>query len=320
MASSWHAEHVAGAPRLTERLRLVPISSTHVEDLILLHEHDEIAAWHGGAWSRQRAEEFARSCEARWSADGISKWMAYGRASGSLIGRGGLSRAMIEGESRLEVGWTLRREVWGRGFATEIGQAGLACAFNELAADEVVAFTESHNARSLAVMFRLGMDEVGEITHDGEAFVLCRIAAHQYAGRHSHRSRIRLLDGSTVIAVSFDPDAPYRRERPPDFGLYLDPCWEPPWDHAYLDWPDFGVPSDERALLAALRGVLARARIGERVEIGCIGGHGRTGTALAVLAVLTGCAGGKAVAWVRSNYCAHAIETAEQEAFAAQLR
>jgi hypothetical protein len=64
--------------------------------------------------------------------------MAYDRCSGVLIGRGGLSRTATERQSRLEVGWTFRRESWGNGFATEIGNASLACAFDEVRAAEVV--------------------------------------------------------------------------------------------------------------------------------------------------------------------------------------
>ena len=61
--------------------------------------------------------------------------------------------------------------------------------------------------------------------------------------------------------------------------------------------------------------LLARARAGDAVEIGCLGGHGRTGTALACLAVLTGTAPDEAVAWVRRRYCDHAVETDAQRAF-----
>ena len=64
-----------------------------------------------------------------------------------------------------------------------------------------------------------------------------------------------------------------------------------------------------------LTDVVERARHGERVEIGCIGGHGRTGTALACLAVLTGLPAGEAVGWVRRTYCDGAVETEEQRAF-----
>jgi hypothetical protein len=132
---------------------------------------------------------------------------------------------------------------------------------------------------------------------------------------HEHRSAVVLPDGTEITAVSFDATAPYAREEPPDFGLYLDPRWQPPWEHDHLDWPDFGVPGDVAQVVAALQTVLSRARTGEQVELGCLGGHGRTGTALACLAILTGHPRDEAVAWVRANYCSDAVESAEQEAF-----
>lgn len=136
---------------------------------------------------------------------------------------------------------------------------------------------------------------------------------------HRHRSAVVLPDGTELTAVSFDAVDPYSRAQPPDYGLYLDHRWQPPWPHDHLDWPDFGVPDDAGHVVAALRSVLARARAGERVEVGCLGGHGRTGTALACLAILGGQPAGDAVAWVRANYCTRAVETAEQEAFVAGL-
>jgi protein-tyrosine phosphatase len=131
---------------------------------------------------------------------------------------------------------------------------------------------------------------------------------------HRHRSLVVLPDGTAVVAVSFDPADPYIRDRAPDYGLYLDHQWKPPWHHVHLEWPDFGVPDDPAGMVAALRTVLDRSRAGERVEVGCLGGHGRTGTALACLAVLTGEDPRSAVAWVREHYCPRAVETPEQVA------
>jgi hypothetical protein len=142
---------------------------------------------------------------------------------------------------------------------------------------------------------------------------------HQRFEVHRHRSVVALPDGARVTAVSFDAPDPYVREQPPDFGLYFDQRWQPPWTHDHLDWPDFGVPDDAAHVAAALRSLLERARARERVEIGCLGGHGRTGTALAALAILTGHPHGEAVAWVRANYCVDAVETSEQEAFVAEF-
>jgi hypothetical protein len=61
------------------------------------------------------------------------------------------------------------------------------------------------------------------------------------------------------------------------------------------------------------RSPFARAREGELVEVGCIGGSGRTGTVLACMAVLAGIPPTEAVAWVRATYRADAVETSEQE-------
>jgi hypothetical protein len=140
---------------------------------------------------------------------------------------------------------------------------------------------------------------------------------HRVFETHRHLSLVVLPDGTQVTAASFDPVAPYSRDRVPDYGLYLDSRWQPPWEHGHVDWPDFGVPAKPGSVAEALKTILERARSGEVIEVGCIGGHGRTGTALACLAVLAGHPALDAVAWVRSNYCAKAVETPEQEAFVA---
>lgn len=133
---------------------------------------------------------------------------------------------------------------------------------------------------------------------------------------HAHLDEVRFVDGTAVVGARFLVDDPYTRDQAPTFGLYLDQRWAPPWDHAHLPWVDFGVP-DATELRVALEDVLARSRRGEHVEIGCLGGHGRTGTALACLAVLTGTPAGDAVAWIRDVYCEKAVETEEQRAFVA---
>jgi len=190
---------VAGRGRLTERLRLEPVGPRHAEDLWRLHRHDAVAAWHGGRWTVEGSHRNAAGMAEAWETEGVGKWMAYERATGELVGRGGLSRMGADmdltrqirsalpggrwAKERLEIGWTVHGDLWGRGYATEIGLAGLVLAFEELGAEEVVAFTERHNRRSRAVMERLGMRQVGEVVghglmegrngvHDGATFAL----------------------------------------------------------------------------------------------------------------------------------------------------
>ena len=143
--------------------------------------------------------------------------------------------------------------------------------------------------------------------------------AHFESEIHRHRTLVALPDGSVVVAASFDPNDPYTREDPPDFGLYFDRHWSPPWQHAQFDWPDFGVPASTADLRNALAGLHERSRRGERVELGCLGAHGRTGTALACLAVLAGVPASSAVAWVRRAHCEKAVETPDQAALVASF-
>lgn len=158
--------------RLTERLRLEPIGPEHADHLHRLHADSAVAEWYGGPWSPESAAQNAADFAAAWESDGVSKWIAFERHTDELVGRGGLSYAVVDGRRRLEVGWALLADRWGQGYASEIGRAALAFAWADLAAEEVVSFTETHNARSRAVMERLGMGHARDILHNGEPFAL----------------------------------------------------------------------------------------------------------------------------------------------------
>jgi hypothetical protein len=103
---------------------------------------------------------------------------------------------------------------------------------------------------------------------------------------------------------------------PPTFGVYL--LGRPPpefgWDGRWVRWPDFRLPSDPASLRGALSEILDRAGA-ERVEVACGGGRGRTGTALACLAILDGVPAGEAVAFIRRYYDPRAVETPWQRRF-----
>ncbi len=99
----------------------------------------------------------------------------------------------------------------------------------------------------------------------------------------------------------------------PDFAVYLTARDPGPfeWPYEWLRWPDFRLPDDPDRALDVLRIAYSRAK-DDRVEIACGAGIGRTGTALAVLAVFDGMPPDDAVQWVRNNYHPRAVETRQQ--------
>lgn len=112
----------------------------------------------------------------------------------------------------------------------------------------------------------------------------------------------------------------------PDFGLYLGrpPSQtpgrvlrrrvggQPDWPAVWIDWPDFRTPRDGHAAAAAICRGYEWARSGQRVEIACHGGVGRTGTVIACMAVLAGYPAADAVHWTRRHYRPRAAETPGQ--------
>ena len=119
-------------------------------------------------------------------------------------------------------------------------------------------------------------------------------------------------DGSRVRASSIAD----RRTDDPErtYGLYLDARWVPTWPADVVAWRDFGLPDDPDVAAGQIAAAFERARTG-LVEVGCLGGQGRTGTVLACMAVLAGVPAADAVSWVRAAYRPEAVETADQEAW-----
>jgi hypothetical protein len=154
------------------------------------------------------------------------------------------------------------------------------------------------------------------------------------------RQSFKLKAGLAVFASAW-MDRPDRQrllnsegfEGPADIGFYLDPRWgsdhllvSPGWNPPFarratasgiviFPWPDYGTPRDMKLLKTSLRWLLREVGRGKIIEIGCMGGHGRTGTVLALLLVLQGVSPTQACRQVWKRYCSEAIESQRQIEF-----
>ena len=88
-----------------------------------------------------------------WQLRGYGLWAVEERATGALVGRIGFWNP--EGWPDFEVGWTLGRPYWGKGFATEGARAALQFAFTEMQRTHVISLIRPENANSIRVAERL---------------------------------------------------------------------------------------------------------------------------------------------------------------------
>jgi RimJ/RimL family protein N-acetyltransferase len=145
----------------TERLRLRRFTPDDVDRLVALDNDPEVMAYidrgPGPTPERVRAaiDEIIAEYD-RWP--GYGMWAA--EHDGTFLGWLALRPHGDRPTDEPDLGWRLRRDAWGHGYATEGARALLAHAFTECGARLVTAETMAVNARSRAVMERLGLRHV----------------------------------------------------------------------------------------------------------------------------------------------------------------
>jgi RimJ/RimL family protein N-acetyltransferase len=162
---------------LTERLSLERWdTSRHTAALGAMNRDPEVMRFigDGGTATREQSEHQSAAIAAHWDRFGFGLWALRLRDGGSdgagpVIGFAGLAHPLWwpAESANVEVGWRLRRDAWGRGYASEAARAAVDAAFGPLGLAGVVSFIRAGNTRSRAVARRLGMDVERVAAHTG---------------------------------------------------------------------------------------------------------------------------------------------------------
>ncbi len=155
----------------TERLLLRDWRDEDVDAFVHHTNTPAVMRWLGGVKPDEvmRAIMFDRIV--RWQRErGFTFWAVERKADGELLGFCGIKigddvTSPIEGE--YEVGWRLREDAWGQGYAREAAAASIGYAFERLGAERVVALTVEGNAPSWGLMKRLGMVRRPDLDYAG---------------------------------------------------------------------------------------------------------------------------------------------------------
>lgn len=156
-----------------------------------------VMRWLGGVADqagRERARERLESCRRDF---GHTFWAVErkrdgGPLAGELLGFCGLKRANQPGGpiGDFEIGWRLREDAWGRGYAREAALAALRAAFETFAAPHVIALTVEGNSASWGLMRRLGMERrpdldfwSSDFEREGGTIIAYSMTRDQWAAR-----------------------------------------------------------------------------------------------------------------------------------------
>lgn len=139
----------------SDRLLLRMWRESDFDDYAAMCADPEVMRYLGGkTFNRMEAWRHMAFLIGHWYLLGYGHWAVEEKSSGRLVGRiGFLNPADWPG---FEIGWTLAREYWGKGYATEGARRALDYGFKELDKDHVISLIHPENSGSIRVAERLG--------------------------------------------------------------------------------------------------------------------------------------------------------------------
>lgn len=186
----------------TPRLRLRPWVDDDFEPLVAMCADPRVMEFSPSIFSREETEAMWRRIRGYFTRYGFGPWAV--EVGGKFAGSLGLDWIRFETHFTpcVEIGYRLRTEFWGRGLATEGGQAALRYGFECLNLREIVAFTTPANKRSRRVMQKIGLVFSEEFDHpliaEGHPMrrqVLYRVSRSVWeAGRSDKEESMRVVE------------------------------------------------------------------------------------------------------------------------------
>jgi ribosomal-protein-alanine N-acetyltransferase len=155
----WLAMNIAQAKVIleTERLILREFVPEDADSLAAVISDAEAMKYYPAAFDRTGVIDWIERNRRRYQADGFGLWGMVLKSSGQLVGDCGLTRQDLNGASEIEIGYHVRRDLWGQGLATEAARACRDYGFAKLNADRLISLIRPENMQSRRVAEKNGM-------------------------------------------------------------------------------------------------------------------------------------------------------------------
>lgn len=147
----------------TKRLVLREMTLHDVDDLLEVLSDSEAMQFYPQPFDRQMVQTWIERNVQRYAQHGFGLWALILKQTGRLIGDCGLVVQEVDGVKEIEIGYHIRRDLWGKGLATEAAQACRDFGFNQLGFDKLISLIHPANVASHRVAEKNGMRLIKEI-------------------------------------------------------------------------------------------------------------------------------------------------------------
>jgi [ribosomal protein S5]-alanine N-acetyltransferase len=163
----------------TKRLTLREMTLHDVDNLLEVLSDPEAMQFYPQPFDRQMTQTWIERNIQRYTQHGFGLWAVILKESGKLIGDCGLVVQEVDGAEEVEIGYHIRRDLWGQGLATEAAQACCDYGFNQLGFDKLISLINPANIASHRVAEKNGMRLIKEMKWRDKP--TCIYAVERYA-------------------------------------------------------------------------------------------------------------------------------------------
>jgi [ribosomal protein S5]-alanine N-acetyltransferase len=150
----------------TARLTIRPLTRDDLDDFAAVFADAETMVAYGKSFTREESRGWIERSLMRNERDGFALFAVVRTEDGVYVGDCGPSIQVVDGVEEVEIGWHIRRDLWGRGYATEAALALRDWVFDDLGRERLISLVGPANAASCRVAEKIGM----HVEHDVEVF------------------------------------------------------------------------------------------------------------------------------------------------------
>jgi ribosomal-protein-alanine N-acetyltransferase len=147
----------------TSHLSLREFAVDDVDALALVLSDPETMRFYPAPFDRAGVEEWIRRNQRRYSEDGHGLWAMVLKPTGEVIGDCGLTVQIVDGAKEIEIGYHVRRDLWGQGLATEAARACRDYGFVQFPVERIISLIRPENVSSRRVAEKNGMTAWKEV-------------------------------------------------------------------------------------------------------------------------------------------------------------
>lgn len=154
----------------TQRLILRPVTLDDTQDFFEMDSNPKVHIYLGNkpVTSYEQSEEMVQNILNQYKNFGIGRLAMIKKNTNEFVGWSGLKyeREVRKEFNYYDLGYRLKEQFWGIGYATEAALASLDYGFNDLKLDKICAAAEHHHVASNRILQNIGMQLYGSFKFD----------------------------------------------------------------------------------------------------------------------------------------------------------